>query len=143
MAQQIEEITQQHRFSHLVGKVLLVDDDLEELNCNATLFEQEGVTVSKCQLYDTAIRSIEREKFDLLLVDQGSSAFEGRLILRYLRQYQPSTPCVILVRDTSMRTYRQAMELGAADYLQKPLSFLDVNRLLRLYVLGTLTCHDH
>lgn len=142
MAEQIEEITQQQRFSHLVGKVLLVDDDLEELNCNATLFEQEGVTVSKCQLYETAIRSIEREKFDLLAVDQGSSAFEGRLVLRYSRQYQPSTPCVILVRNTSMKTYLQAMKLGAAEYLQKPLSFLDVNRLLRLYVPGTL-CHDH
>jgi DNA-binding NtrC family response regulator len=137
MAEQAQETTRLDGFHGSGIKVLLVDGDVSDLNYHATLFEEEGLIVSKRQLYETAMRSIERDKFDLVIVDAGSAAFEGRFVLRYINQYQAFTPCVVVARSTSMSSYLQAMELGAAEYLQKPLLAPDVRRIVR-----ALTCHD-
>lgn len=130
MAQQIRETMQEGRPCLPSGKVLLVDDDTQDLGYHAALFEAKGLAVFQCRLYETAIRSIKRETFDLVVVDQGSPAFEGRLVLRYLRQWQQFTPCVVVTRDTNTNCYLRALEFGAADYLRKPLSNLDVSRIL-------------
>jgi DNA-binding NtrC family response regulator len=134
MVQQIQETTPEVQSSFALGKVLIVDENVRDLNCHAELFEAKGLTVSKCELYEKAIRSIEAERFDLVVTDQGPSALEGQLVLRYLKQCQPSTPCIVMGRNTSARNYLRVMELGAADYLEKPLTLLDVNRILQDYV---------
>jgi len=58
-------------------KVLIFDEDIEDLTRHAEPFEAHGCEVHKCMSVETAMRCIEREEFDFALVDQGSSAFEG------------------------------------------------------------------
>jgi CheY-like chemotaxis protein len=74
--------------------VLIVDENLNDLKYYAELFETLGLRVFRCDSYPAAINSILLGRtFDLAVVDQGSPAFEGRVVLRYLR---PFTPCVVL-----------------------------------------------
>jgi DNA-binding NtrC family response regulator len=131
MVQQVHQTTQESHRSFAFGKVLIVDEDTRDLDSQAELFEARGFTVSKCELYDKAIRSIEREKFDLVVADQGPSTLEAQLVLRYLNQCQPSTPCIVMSRSTDVNCYLRVMELGAVEYLEKPLSLRDVNRILQ------------
>ena len=128
--QQIHQLMQEKHSCISLGDVLLVDADTNDLSSHAALFEAKGLDVRQCQLYETAIRSINRKRFDLVVVDQGSPSFEGRLVLRYLKQCQPSTPCIVVTWHTNMNCRLRALELGAAKYLGKPLSTLDVNRIL-------------
>ena len=115
---------------HLIAlDVLIVDENLNDLKYYAELFETEGLRVFRCDSYAAAINSILLGRtFDLAVVDQGSPAFEGRVVLRYLR---PLTPCVVLTRNPRIDCYRQAIELGAAEYLEKPISLAQINRMLR------------
>ena len=53
-------------------KVLIVDEDIEDLTRNTKPFEAHGFEVYKWTSYETAMRSIEREDFELALIDQGS-----------------------------------------------------------------------
>jgi DNA-binding NtrC family response regulator len=133
MVQHIQEAIHEGYFKAALGNILIVDEDTKCLQDLAILFEARGFAVSQCRLFESGIRLIEREKFALVVVDQGSSRFEGQLLLRYLHQYQPATPGIIVSRSPDPGCYLRAMELGAADYLEKPLSISDVDRLLNDY----------
>jgi DNA-binding NtrC family response regulator len=117
-----------------VPKVLIVDEDLHTLELHAAPFEAQGLEVHKCASCETALRSIEREDFDLALIDQGSPAFEGRRVIRHLIRYNPWTPFVVLARFVNSHCYLEAMELGAMNYLEKPVSAVDMYRLIRDYL---------
>jgi len=69
-------------------KVLIFDEDVEDLARNAEPFEAHGFEVHKCTTVESAMRSVEREEFDFALVDQGSSSFEGLRIIRHLVRLQ-------------------------------------------------------
>jgi hypothetical protein len=58
-------------------KVLIFDEDIETIVRHAEPFEAQGFEVHKCMSIESAMRCIEREEFDIALVDQGSAAFEG------------------------------------------------------------------
>ncbi len=53
-------------------KVLIFDEDIEDLTRHAEPFEAHGCEVHKCMSVETAMRCIEREEFDFALVDQGN-----------------------------------------------------------------------
>ena len=82
-------------------------------------FEAHGFEVQKCMTVEAAMRSVEREEFDFALVDQGSPAFEGLRVIRHLVRYNSHTPFVVVTHCKDMLCCRQALTLGAMDYLEK------------------------
>ena len=120
-------------------KVLIVDEDIDDLVRNTELFVAHGFEVHKCSSYEAAMRSVEREDFDLALVDQGSLLFEGRRVIRHLIRYSSCTPFIVLAFPKDPKCYEQAVELGAVEYLEKPVSTAELNCVIQRY-LGSPTC---
>ena len=112
-------------------KVLIFDEDIEDLTRHAEPFEAHGCEVHKCMSVETAMRCIEREEFDFALVDQGSSAFEGLRVIRHLVRYNLPTPFVVVARCKDLMCYQQALTLGATDYLEKPVSSAEMNWIIK------------
>lgn len=117
-------------------KVLIFDEDIEGLTQLAKPFEAHGFEVHKCMSVETAKRCVEREEFDLALVDQGSPAFEGLRVIRHLIRYNLRTPFVVVARCKDLLCYQQALALGAIDYLEKPIPTAEMDRIIHNY-LGT------
>jgi DNA-binding NtrC family response regulator len=115
-------------------KVLIFDEDIEDLTRDAEPFEAHGCEVHKCMSVETAMRCIEREEFDFALVDQVSPAFEGLRVVRHLVRYNLRTPFVVVARCRDMLCYQQALGLGAMDYLEKPLPTAEMNWIIQNYV---------
>src|SRR5215469_13261417 len=101
-------------------KVLIFDEDVEDLARHAEPFESHGFEVYKCMSIEAAMRCVEREEFDFALVDQVSPAFEGRRVVRHLVRYNLRTPFIVLARCRDTLCHQQALALGAMDYLEKP-----------------------
>jgi DNA-binding NtrC family response regulator len=112
-------------------KVLIFDQDAEDLVRHAEPFEARGFDVCKCMSIETAMRSIEKEEFDVVLVDQVSKAFEGLRVLRHLVRYNIHTPFVVLAGCKDARCSQQAFALGAMDYLEKPVSSAAINSIIQ------------
>jgi len=111
-------------------KVLIFDEDIEDLTRHAEPFEAHGCEVHKCMSVESAMRCIEREEFDFAVVDQGSSAFEGLRVIRHLVRYNLPTPFVVVARCKDGMCYQQALTLGATDYLEKPVSSAEMNWII-------------
>lgn len=103
-------------------KALIFDGNTEELALYSKPFEDEGVEVHKCASIESAMRCVEREQFDFALVDQVSPTFEGRRVIRHLVRYNWPMPFVVIARDNDIQCVREALELGAVECLEKPIS---------------------
>jgi len=113
--------------------VLIFDEDIEYLARHAEPFEAHGFEVHKCMSAEAAMRSVEREHFEFALVDQGSSAFEGRQVIRHLARYNSHTPFVVVARRKEMVCCQQALALGATGYLEKPVPRAEMDRIIKCY----------
>jgi DNA-binding NtrC family response regulator len=116
----------------LIRKVLIFDEDVEDLARHAEPFEAHGFEVHKCASVESAMRSVEREDFDLALVDQGSKDFEGLRVLRHLIRYNSHTPFIVMTRRKEMLCCRQALTLGAMNYLEKPVPRAEMDWIIRI-----------
>lgn len=114
-------------------KVLIFDEDAEDLARHAEPFEAHGFEVYKCMSIETVMRCVEREEFDFALVDQVTPAFEGLRVIRHLVRYNLHTPFVVVARQKNTLCYQQALALGAMDYLEKPVSRKEMNWLIDHY----------
>jgi CheY-like chemotaxis protein len=118
-------------------KVLIFAEDIEELSLYAKPFEALGVEVHKCASIESAMRCVEREEFDFALVDQVSPAFEGIRIVRHLVRYNWPMPLIVLAQRTDMNCLHQAKELGAVEYLEKPVSTTKLNEIIERFLANS------
>lgn len=114
-------------------KVLIFDEDVEDLFRHAEPFETLGFEVYKCTSIETAMRCVEREELDFALLDQVSPAFEGLRVIRHLVRYNLRTPFIVVTKCKDMLCHQQALALGAMDYLEKPVPNAEMNWLIKRY----------
>lgn len=98
-----------------------MDEDCGDLQLYCTVLRQEGYEVQACRSYAEGTRCLESGTFDFVVVCQGSRAFEGRSLLEQVMTIDRHTPVLVLTRAVDMNCYLEAMQLGAVDYLEKPL----------------------
>jgi DNA-binding NtrC family response regulator len=112
------------------GKVLVVDGDMEALWRYCPALQQQGYEVRCCASYTEGEACLRCELFDLVIVDQGSPAFEGRHVLERVIERDRHTPVLVLTRVADMPCYLEAMQLGAFDYLEKPVATSELGKLV-------------
>jgi two-component system phosphoglycerate transport system response regulator PgtA len=101
---------------------LLVDEDEKDLDYFGPLLCHLGYAVRPFASYQEAESCLEHDHFDFVIVNQGSPAFEARRLVELALTRSRHTPVVVLTRCLEMNCYIEAMQLGAADYVEKPLS---------------------
>jgi DNA-binding NtrC family response regulator len=119
--------------SLLQRKVLMVDDDPKDLNDFSSLLERMGCRVEAFASHREAEGCLGRGHFDLVILSHGRTVLEARRLLRFILRLNRFTPVVVVTRYAEIEYYIEAMQLGASDYLEKPLSPLQLERLVATY----------
>jgi CheY-like chemotaxis protein len=112
------------------GRILLVDEDEKDLKHFTTLLGRMGYSVRALMNYREAEAFLEHEHFDFVIVSQGSPAFESHDLVQLTLARDRHTPVVALTRCLEMNCYLEAMQLGAVDYLEKPLAPAEFEHLV-------------
>ncbi len=102
------------------GKILVVDDDRLVLATLTHGLTQAGYDVIDADNGDDAILLAREHRPDLALLDIRMEGMSGFDVAAYLREYC-KMPFMFLSAFTDDDTVRQVHELGAVDYLVKPL----------------------
>ena len=100
--------------------VLLVFEELQELESYGSILCTLGYNIRMCNSAAEGIKALETENFSLVIVGQGTPAFEGRQVLERSLQLDPSVAVLIIARAMNVHCYLDAMDLGAIDYLERP-----------------------
>ena len=114
--------------------VMVVDEDADDLRCTYSLLEQEGFNVRACGTCADALRWLECEVLDFVIVSQGGPNFEGRSVLERAIEIDRRTPVLVLARFADMGCYVESMHLGALDYFEKPLAPRELLRLVKSHL---------
>jgi two-component system, NtrC family, phosphoglycerate transport system response regulator PgtA len=102
------------------GKLLLVDHDMKDLEYYSEILRNEGYEVMTCGRYVEAPQLLESVVFDLIVTSQGTWPHEGLSVLTLALEIDRKTPVIVLADPLDMCCCFEAMRLGAADYLEKP-----------------------
>jgi DNA-binding response OmpR family regulator len=117
-----------------VTRVLIVDDEPDILLMLRVNLEADGFETALAADGETALRRIEEERFDLVLLDVMMPVMDGWGVLRGLSA-DPGAPRVIVVSAKSAdRDVARALQAGAADYVTKPFSPVDLSDLIQKVV---------
>jgi DNA-binding NtrC family response regulator len=115
-------------------KLLLADEDPDDLQRYSKVFHHLGYEVRSFASYSAAATCLALENFDLVIVSQGTSSFEGRQVVASAIEQDRDTPVLVLTRSIDMPCYLEAMQLGARDYVEKPLLPSGIGSLAVRYV---------
>ena len=115
-------------------KILLVDDDSNDLRFYCATLHLHGCLVWPVASYAEGAASVQKLDVDLVIVSQGSPAFEGRCVVESAIARDRRLPVLVLTRHIDMGCYLEAMQLGAVDYLEKPPEPAAILQLVRSHL---------
>jgi sigma-B regulation protein RsbU (phosphoserine phosphatase) len=116
-----------------LGTLLIVDDDEANRDMLSQRLERKGFAVTVAEDGSRAIELVRTRPFDLVLLDVVMPRLSGLEVLRELRREFPATelPVIMATARTESGDIVEALNLGANDYVSKPLDFPVV--LARIY----------
>jgi DNA-binding NtrC family response regulator len=104
-----------------VARILVADDEPSFRELLADILEGAGHEVVEVRDGAEALTALERGSFHLVLSDQRMPRLDGMGLLRAVRQLPSPPPLVMLTAHGTIPEAVEAVRLGAADYLTKPL----------------------
>src|ERR1700674_206615 len=106
-------------------RLLIVDDVEDNREILMRRFKLRGFDVVEAECGLTAIELIEKEPFDLVLLDVMMPGINGIETLKRIRGQKSSStlPVIMVTAKAGSRDIVEALELGANDYVTKPVDF--------------------
>ncbi len=99
---------------------ILVADDEEGIRESLSLILEDVYEVEFATDGQETIEKLAAGRFDLVLLDIKMPKYDGLEIMKRLRGEQISVPVLILTAYQSVELAKEAVKLGARDYLPKP-----------------------
>lgn len=107
-----------------IRRILIADDEEAILFSYQRLLRSAQVEVDTCASLEAAIALIRANNYSAVITDLRFSPCqedEGLEILRQVRKYTPATPVILMTGYGNDAVKERALELGAVDYLDKPI----------------------
>ena len=107
-------------------RILIADD---ERNIRELLRDELASSASRVAVAENgrkALELLEKEEFDVLLLDINMPEMDGIEVLKKLNGQDIPTEVIILTAHATIQTAVEAMKLGAYDYLLKPFKIAEL-----------------
>jgi diguanylate cyclase (GGDEF)-like protein len=107
------------------SRILVVDDISENRTILTRRFERRGFEIVEAEGGLAAIELIDKQSFDLVLLDVMMPGIDGIETLRRIRSRKSASmlPVIMVTAKSESDNIVDALELGANDYVTKPVDF--------------------
>jgi len=103
-------------------KVLIVDDELDFLETIIKRLRARNIEVSGVESGYLALEALDSSSPDVIILDVKMPGMDGIETLREIKKKKPLTEVIMLTGHASVESGIQGMQLGAFDYLMKPIA---------------------
>ncbi|MCX8095346.1 MAG: response regulator transcription factor [Caldisericia bacterium] len=121
------------------GKIGIVDDERDILDLIDINLKNSGYKTYLFENGLSALKALEKEKFDLMIIDLMLPDIEGFELIKLIKDKYPNTPVIILTAKGSEIDKVVGFEIGGDDYIVKPFSVREL--LARVKALLRRTKH--
>jgi CheY-like chemotaxis protein len=133
-AKRVEGPAPEHRSS---SYVLVVDDEPVVREFMARCLEGWGYAVQEAAGADEALDIMIAKPASVVICDVKMPGHDGFWLLDRLRADWPGTPVVMASGIDDLQTIRQSRDLGAVDYITKPITPAQLREVLRRVTIGS------
>jgi DNA-binding NtrC family response regulator len=102
--------------------VLVVDDEEVVRQSHLRVLGNAHCRVEAVGDGEQALKAMERQPFDLVLLDLRMPGVDGMSLLRTMKRRWPESEVIVITGYPSVDTAKESIRLGAHDYLAKPLA---------------------
>ena len=107
-------------------RVLLVDDEVEFVETLAKRMNKRNVKASGVNSGEEALEFLDQYPTDVVVLDVKMPGIDGIQALREIKLRYPLIEVIMLTGHANVEVAIQGMELGAFDYLMKPMAIDDL-----------------
>jgi two-component system response regulator HydG len=112
-------------------RILVVDDEQSHRTMLKAVLTKEGYDISEADDGISAVKAVESESFDLILMDIRMTDMDGIEAMGQIKKMSPSIPVIMMTAYASIKTAVEALKSGAYDYLTKPLDTDELKILIK------------
>jgi len=102
--------------------ILIVDDEEVVRRSFSRVLDGAHWRTASAEGGEQALRALAREPFDVVLLDLRMPGADGIEVLKAIKAGWPESEVVVVTGYPSVETAKEAVRLGACDYLAKPLA---------------------
>jgi len=114
-----------------VPKILVVDDEENTRLGLSSLLALEGYEVVCAGDGAEALEYLRHSPVNLVVSDVQMPGMNGMTFLRELSQRYPGTAVILITAFGEVESYLEAMQLGAFEYLNKPIKVEELKAIMR------------
>jgi len=112
-------------------KILVVDDDKEICDILTEMLTEEGYQTFSALSGRLALDTVEKKKPELVLLDIKMPKMDGIEVLKRIKKIDKEVVVVMITGYGSLGTAKEAMRLGAYDYVTKPFDLDSIKVVIR------------
>lgn len=125
---QNDSVTDQQKASR--ARILVVDDDPHMQQAISTCLARGNYQLTVVANGLAALEQLEQDTYDLIITDQQMPQMSGLELLTTLEKRGSEIPVVMITAYGTITQAVEAMQLGAADFITKPFSAPDLERIV-------------
>jgi DNA-binding NtrC family response regulator len=110
--------------------ILVIDDEPGVLESFKMILGIKDYDVSAYPDGPSALKALEKDKYDVAFVDFKMPEMDGIEVLRRIKEADPSIEVVMVTAYGSEETHANAITLGALEYLKKPFLMEEIYELV-------------
>jgi two-component system response regulator HydG len=108
------------------ANILVVDDERDHAQVMCEALQRQGHKCEPVYSLGEALQKLARRRFDVVVTDlMMEGRKDGLDVLAAAKKQSPAPPVILVTAHGAIRTYKEAMALGAFDFIEKPLDLED------------------
>ena len=116
--------------SERLKRILVVDDEENARIALSKILTHEGYEVGSAGNGYEALNYLRSKEVDLIITDINMPEMNGLAFLRELNRSYPSSNVIMITAYGEVETYIEAMNLGAFEYINKPVKVDELKKVI-------------
>ncbi len=135
-----QQLARQTRLPQINARVLVVEDTLVNQEVVMTMLDFFGCGISVASDGAEAVKKVQQELFDLILMDCQMPVMDGFVATAEIRKYEKSitknrVPIIALTANAIEGDKNRCLQAGMDDYLSKPFNQQQLHQILLKWVV--------
>ncbi|MEI6205323.1 MAG: response regulator [Desulfuromonadales bacterium] len=115
---------------HVSKRILIVDDEENARVALSKILAHDGYDVSSAGNGFEALNFLRDREVELIITDINMPEMNGLTFLRELNRNHPQSNVIMITAYGEVESYLEAMNLGAFEYINKPVRYDDLKKVI-------------